>query len=270
MRRPLTANGVPVIQTAVVPNTPATILDLGDSDVDADAVLLVTLFCYIPLNSTSENRVSASVVTDSTSVTIGVWDDSATAAENTFLQYRDKGIGAAKLLDRVALRGDQQLVVESVLELGALWYGYYERVGETHDPALNRPLQPGALSDPYNAPFVSITSPADETTQTETVHALDNTEERLDFLTLYAYCESNVATADTPSCVLLVPGGIPIVIPIILAADVATGRGGQPVKVYEGIPVRAPDSTDNLIQVQVTGDGTAVLTTVVYGNFSRA
>lgn len=268
MRRPLTANGVPLLQIAQ--DTPATIFDLGASDVDADSVLLVTLFCYIELDA-GNNTVTASVVTDGTSVKIGEWIDTAAVTENTFAQYRDKGIGAAKLLDRVPMRGDQSLVVEvTELEAGVFWYGYYERIGEAPIPVPIRPLQPGALSDPFNAPFVSITSPADGSTQTVTVHALDNKEEKLDFLTLYVYCEADVALGVSPTCRLLIPGSLFIPIPVLVGPPVADARGGQPVKIYEGIPVRAPDSTDNLFQIEVVGDDTAILTTVVYGSFARA
>lgn len=268
MRRPLTANGVPLVQ--FVQDTPNTILDLSANDVDAESVLLVTLFCYIAISS-ANNTVKASVVTDGTSVKIGEWIDTSIVAENTFAQYRDKGIGAAKLLDRIPLRGDQQLVVEMTeTEAAAIWYGYYERVGVAPIPVTARPLQPENPVSPYNATFVEVVSPADESTQIVTVHALDNTEGKLDFLTLYAYCESDVATAATPSCSLLLPGGGFISIPIVVGPPAANERGGQPVKIFEGIPVRAPASDDNLYRIQVIGDDTAILTTVVYGSFSRA
>ncbi|MFB3105485.1 MAG: hypothetical protein ACE1ZA_11285 [Pseudomonadales bacterium] len=267
MRRSLTANGAPLVQAAQVSNT---ILDLNASDVDDSAVLLVTLFCYIVKNATLNTRVTASIVTDSASIIIGRWDDDSTAASNTFTQYRDKGVGAAKVLDRVPMRGNQQLDVATTAFDGAavLWYGYYERVGIAAVPAPIRSLQPGALVSPFNALPVLVTSPAAGATQTVTVHQLDSTEERVDLLTLYAYCESSIATTGSPTCRVLVPGGSFISLPILEVPG--NGIGGQPVKIYNGIPVRAPTSADNLFQIEVVADATAVLTTVVYGSFSRA
>jgi len=260
MRRPLTTDGVPFVQNAAGLAFD-TIFDL--TALDPAYVYAVTLFAWTPPGS--GNIISAGIVTDgSADVALGIWDDAAGVA-NTLNAYRANGNGAAKVLDKIPMRGNQQLAVAMFTDGGSptVWYGYFERVGVAPVPVPIRPFQPSPLVAPFNAPPVVIVSPADETTQSEVIHALDTAEQKLDFMTLYVACQASEAVVATPSCTLKVPGSVDMSIPIEVGA-------GSPLKIYEGVPVRQPAVGDNLFEIEVTGDDTAILTTVVYGSFARA
>lgn len=258
MRRPLTTNGVPLVQTTQGVSYD-TIFDVND--LDPDYVYAVTLFAWTGVSA--GNVISVGLVTDGVNVPLGIWNGTNIDA------YRANGNGAVKVLDRVPMRGNQQLGVAMFTDGGdgTAWFGYFERVGAAPVPVPIRPLQPGELVSPFNAAPTAIISPADGSTLTATIHALDTAEEKLDFFTLYIACSAPAALVGSPSCTLKVPGGVDMVIPI------EVGVVGSPLKVYEGVPVRQPATGDNLFTLEVVGDSgvsSQIITTVAYGRFARA
>jgi len=267
MRRPLTENGIPLEQTGFIGYN--TIFDV--QDYYPDDVYAVTLYCWHDGSTTAQ--VAAGVVTDG-GAPVGV---AVLTTGANFENYRVNGNGPAKVLDRLPLRGNQQLQVGLLTDSGGtriFWYGYFERVGEAPVPVPVRPLLPigPKLTSPYNAPVISNILAPDVATAEANVHQLDASgEQRLDYLWLDVATALSAAPAGTPLVNLKLPGGVSMPIPV---SELAAAGAGSPLRLFDGIPFRAPTTSDNLFSVEVVPDagapGTATTSAIVTGHFARA
>lgn len=268
MRRPLLQpDGTPIFQLS------AGVLTLFSAkDLDPAYTYAVTLYAWFPQGQATV--ISVGIQTPGNAIPLvpaGIWDGTV---GNSIDAYRENGQGPAKVLDHVVIRGDQSVLslgLGSYGAAGVTWYGYIERVGEAPTPAQYRPLQPtNDLVEPFNAPDNIIVVPqnAAPPTSVQTIHALDTAEERLDYLTLWVSAVVSAAPGSLPACTLKMPGGVNIPIPIEQSSsDVSAGN---PLLMFDAIPLRAPSPNDNLIQLEVLGATGGDVTAVAYGHFSRS
>ena len=277
MRRPLTPNGVPFVQAAGALHPGDIIFDV--TDLDPDYVWAVTLYCWVADIVAGGGYippvVAAGVAQNGdVGTTIPTAILSLAPAVNNFQNYQVNGNGPAKMMDRIPLRGQQQVVVATTAgNADVFWYGYFERVGVAPVPVPYRPLLPdgpSALVEPYNAPVIqTVVAPAGGAASSN-VHQLDATsEQRLDYLWLdvaEALGTEGVPTEDG-LVTLNLPGGVSMPLPAPVAANTQLG---SPIRMFDGIPFRAPSSGDNLISVTNTADTTVSVISTVSGRFARA
>jgi hypothetical protein len=280
MRRPLTPNGVPFVQAGDV-SVNDVIFDVND--LDPDYAYAVTLYCWAPNLEVPEYGapvVSAGIATDGAPV-VPTALLSVVPGDN-FDAYRINGNGPAKVMDRIPMRGNQQLVVAKLTpaappnESNVYWFGYFERVGATPVPVDYRPLLPdgpSGLASPYNAPTPGLVVPPNGgSVVTTPVHQLDGSgEQRIDYLWLDVASNSdNPAPDGSPTVVLNLPGGVSMEMLVPANSFTPPAQGGSPVRIFDGIPFRAPSNDDNLIELAVTGDDTvATITAITAGRFAR-
>lgn len=260
MRRPLTTNGIPFVQSGGV--APGDVL-FDVNDLDPAYSYAVTLYCWAPVvGGEIAAIVAAGILTGGDPLI----PSAILEVPTNFVNYQLNGNGPAKVLDRIPMRGDQQLVVAKQIDNSSVyWFGYFERVGVAPTPLSYRPLQPGALVSPYNAPTPSlVVGPAGGTVATD-VHQLDT--ERFDYLWLDITSTLDVPAGASPEVNLLLPGGVSL--PFLLSDTFASGAG-SPIRIFDGIPFRAPSSADALLQLQVVADDTAITIAIASGRFARA
>lgn len=267
MRRPLLQpDGTPLFQAAA---GFATLFDA--SDLDPAYTYAVTLYAWFPQPSAS-TTVAVGIQTDGVVVPTGIWLGTDTPID----AFRSNGIGPAKVMDRVVIRGNQQVVVVGTAgygTAGVTWWGYVERAGVAPMPTPYLPLRPVALAADFPGIPTLINIPVTGSVQTvtQTIHMLDGTDERrMDILDLYISCLVDAAPGSaTQSCILKVPGGVDIPLPVYTGATI-DAAAGSPIHLYDGIPVRAPTTSDNLFQLEVTGTADQAVTAVAYGRYARS
>jgi hypothetical protein len=225
MRRPLFGNGIPV-------------------PVDLAALEVFDTKDFDPPNEQH-----------SYALTLFYWDTPTDAAQGFTVQVKTDGVptiylnvsaanmaakrlspnGAFLMIDRLVLRGNQQVEVGILTGGKGHVFGYFERDGVA-DISLNyRPFQPGPLAAPYNAtPAVLLVGPS--VGQETDIHALD--PDYIDIIRMDISSNINVGVAGVPPGVAAVqlPGGI--VLPYLSVPN------NQIIvdTLFPGIPMRAPTS----------------------------
>ncbi len=268
MRRPLIQpDGTPFFQAVT---SDEVLFDA--STLDSGSQWAITLYAWF-YSPTSPANIAVGINTPASDgspviVPTGIW---ATTNGNID-DFRENGIGPVKAMDRIVITGDQQVVIRSLGAYGAAgvyWWGHIERVGRTPAPEEYRQLQPS--DDLSLAPFPPkiISLPAGGGTVTKTVHLLDNSQARyFDELSLWVSCLADAAPAGPPSCQVNVPGGVNIEIPVITGG--IAGPAGNPIHLYDRIPVRAPAIDDNVVSLTLTAADDVATTAVCYGRFQRS
>ncbi len=269
-RRFLTPNGVPVFQSIIGP--PVVLFDA--QSLDPNYSYAVTLYCWYPQDPIGDlTDIIVGVQTAGNGgISTGAWNGFASGG-TPIDAYRSNGNGPAKVMDRVVIRGDQQILAfpsAGYSAFGVTWWGYVERAGVAPKAMEYRPLQPdNNLAAPFNAPTPLGLSVLPGTTVTQTLHMLDGTEEqRMDFLSLYMSCVALGAPTGAPTCTLKCPGGVDV--PITILEAVTDPPAGSPIHLFDDIPVRAPTPDDNLYQIEIVGDATVGLLFSGWGRFVRA
>ncbi len=271
MRRPLNGNGTPFVFTSAL--VPVEVFNTEDFGLDQTyAVTLFALQLSVPGLEPPNTVFSVILSQNGEALPATVLETqlrlvTAVAARNgTFQTHRPQ-----ILLDRFVMRGKQRLDVQASSYGGVpvQVFGWFERVGEQEVPGNFRGLQPNnALVSPFNVPFLNFETATGGAVKKQTLHLLDNAEEHLDLLTIYvsAYTLGAVANTDG-ACAVLLPGGVSINVPVLVGSISAEFQG--PFTVLEGIPMRAPSSADNKIEIQVTPDVAENITVNAFGRFTR-
>jgi len=236
MRRPLFGNGIP----QEVPATPdlLRVFDTVAMDPPGEQhTYALTLFFWdnAALSSADPSAGSTPTVSLTTNGNVTAYttlDPTALAAKR--LSPR----GAALIVDRLVLRGNQQVDVGFLTaESSGFVYGYFEMDGVAPETARYRPLQPGTLVSPFNATPATLVQAAG-TSGSVDVHALD--PDYLDLLDLKLSATvgaagpfaggtiANLSLANASALLLYKP-----LVDSVLQNDV----------VFPGIPMRAPSSS---------------------------
>lgn len=255
MRRPLFGNGIP----RNILNADDIVELFNTDDFNPNDVYAVTLFVWW--------FQPGAAPTDPTLLITCSSDGGAPLpianVQNTFLNALWAGpavgsrVAPLKVLDRYLVRGDQQLFCANSVGGAAscfVW-GYFEQVGSENPPRPFRGLQPGPLVSPYVFEPV-YADLAEDSAFEATLHQLSPTY--IDLVTL------DVAVQATATAIVAVtlPGGLILPMP--------SESSGFPFRVFDGIPMRAPSSTDiNIKLVATTAVGETVAALVGYGGFDR-
>lgn len=258
MRRPLFGNGIPTLSPA-----PAGLQVFDTTAIDPPNekyTYELTLFMWGDTPTTALAGTIVSTVGIITSGSALVLTSAYTTAQLDAL--RSPNGGAIKIIDKMVVRGDQQVGIATGDDVHV--YGYFERQGEHAVSSSFRPLQPtNTLVSPFNAPQ-AVLLPTTGATEQIDVHLLD--ANYIDTLDLFVSA-NNVAEAlpDGASAAILFPGGI------TLPIDLQTGLPGALLasKMLDGIPLRAPDSADALIQMTVTAASATISSGTAIGRFHR-
>lgn len=255
MRRPLFGNGIPV----PVGLAPVQVFDTTDLDPPNEQhSYALTLYFWEGVNADVALGFKAYVVTAGSPITYLAVD------ATNLLTKKLTPNGAALVIDRLVLRGDQQVFVQTTAGGSGHVYGYFEMDGAVEEVERYRPLQPSNnLVTPFNAtPAVLLLAPS--ATSTVDVHALD--PDYIDQLELTIAAASNeVAPAGNPLAAVQLPGGV--LLPYLVKAS------EQYVNdiVFPGIPMRAPSAADKLIKLFLSSDTTPLSLTgaTAFGHFDR-
>lgn len=178
------------------------------------------------------------------------------------------------VIDRLTLRGNQQLILRPTGgegPTGGSWaaFGYFEMNGSDPLPYDFRPLEPTALVSPFNAaPTVLDIAAAALTPVYAAAHLLN--AQYVDLVTLIASVQGVTAPFDSAlEPVLRFPTGLEL--PLLPIAPTAlSGTVVSITRILEGIPLLAPSSTNNALQIGfLTPDGTGAVRATSYGSFTR-
>ena len=259
MRRPLFGNGIPVLAAAAAA---VEVFNTNDFDPPREQhVYALTVFVWgdtpaVALPGTDDIVATAGVITSGSTLALTA---AYTAAQLDAL--RSPNTGAVKLIDKLVVRGDQQVGIAVGDNMHV--FGYFERDGE-HPVASNfRPLQPVNPASPFSAPNAVVLVPAAATSQVD-VHRLD--PDYIDMVELFVSANNiNEALPAGASAGLIFPGGI------TLPIEVEPGLPGalKSSKILDGIPMRAPSSADALIRLTVTGAAGSLSSGTAIGRFVR-
>lgn len=260
MRRPLFENGIP----RNILNADG-IVEVFDAEaLDENAVYALTLYLWwykggvAPADEPSLimrtdpgtgnefiGNVSAAVLAD-------IW--TAPAATDR--------LAPLKILDRYMTRGTQNVTLANgVAASTSCWvWGYFEQVGDQEISRPFRGLQPAPLADPFSFAPVNLLVAADQT-RTGVLHQLD--PNYIDKVTLDLALLGDTAEAADIDASVTLPGGITI--------PMSSGGSGFPVRMFDGIPMRAPSAAD--ADISLSGTGAAGLAKAYalcgYGSFDR-
>jgi hypothetical protein len=263
MRRPLFGNGIPqsALGNEIPLGSPMTILDLAT--LDPSQVYAVTLYAWPwttvldPAPAAGEYPVLlASVQTQGgASAIVGQTYEEVFVAQANAVLLNGESAAPLKILDQYLVRGQQKLVLENANPANTaansrscFVFGYFELAGEMHPPLPFRPLQPSnTLVAPFNAAPAVVNSPVNPPPGNPTyatAHMLS--ADYLDELNLNANILGITGAYGAGVVAFLkLPGGVKLPLPAYQDAN-------HPLllsKVFDGIPLRAPSSSDNLIQV---------------------
>jgi hypothetical protein len=257
MRRPLFGNGIPV----PVALAPVQVFDTKaiDPPNEQHSYALTLYFWDTPADAAV--GFTAFVVTAGSPVTY----INLSAANLATKKLTPNG--AALVIDKLVLRGDQQVFVNILTGGAGHVYGYFERDG-VQDLALNyRPFQPSNnLVPPYNAnPAALLLGPS--ATGSVDIHALD--PDYIDIIQMMiASATDQAMPAGPPFARIDLPGG-GVSLPYL------TKGSNQYLNdvVFPGIPMRAPSSAaaDKLIKLFLSSDTTVASLTgaTAFGFFNR-
>jgi len=178
-----------------------------------------------------------------------------------------------KVLDKLTLRGNQQIVLTfvtgEVVSLASLAaYGYFEMNATDPVPYDFRPLEPTALVTPFNAaPTVLDIALAGAAPVYKTAQLLN--ADYADVVTLTTNVQGLVGPFDDNSlAVLKFPNGVQM----LLNRNSPTGVSPNSAltTLLEDIPLLAPSATNNALQIGfVSPDGTGSLRATAWGHFTR-
>jgi len=178
-----------------------------------------------------------------------------------------------KLLDRVVVRGDQQLYLSNLNTncsvangMFCFIYGYFEMAGEDDHAEPFRPLQPpGPLFAPFSGTPTELVLAQSAAGAYATAHQLTNAY--LDDLTFKANVGGGEPTPEAISdavAFLRLPGGVKLPLPV---------NGTNPLQaseVFDGIPMIAPSAMDSLVEIGFdTTSSAGKVAAVAYGSFNR-
>ena len=178
---------------------------------------------------------------------------------------------APKVLDKVTLRGNQQIVLSVVTGEGPTGsalaaYGYFEMNASDALPYDFRPLEPATLVAPFNAaPTVLSIAAAGAVPVYATAHLLSPTY--ADFVTITVNVAGVAGPFDNSSlAVLSFPNGVQLA----LNRAVPTTGASTLNTLLEDIPLLAPSATNNALQIGfVSADVTGSVQATAWGHFTR-
>jgi hypothetical protein len=269
MRRPLN-NGMPLSVAQGGPGV--TVFDAAA--LDPNRSWRVTLFAWPSvgpadmwvLGTSPVANLQLQVLQANPTDSCVLWNRSSLQMQALFEGYVNQG-QALQVAD-VVLRGNQSLVASCPVEVGTnalALYGYVVMDGVDPVPYAFRPLQPSnTLVAPFNAPFVSLDKTAgDLTAGYETAQLLNASY--WDYVTLDISASIGGAVTDGKPRIRL-PNGMRLPIPFLNAVGSLT----LPVRIFDGIPLLAPSTTNNLLEVGFdSGDTTFNMTARATGHFTR-
>ncbi len=282
MRRPLFTTGIP--QRALFDDSIITVFDTTDYTPQAAApqAYAVTLFVWaygsVVLTGVGDvgklPRIGVNVTSDN--------DAGITVAERYPADFVAAEVVAAasvarpvKLLDGFIVRGDQQITVANTNtdstvanEMSCFVFGYFEAVGEAPTSKPFRPLMPTALEAPFSATPALVTVIGAGAGAYGTAHMLSATYK--DELTLRTNLATSIEYTDATAFVRF-PGGTLLPVPFnnsgLPAPNVHALFGAE---IFDGIPLIAPSSSSNLIEVGFGTSGAGGNTAIAgFGGFRR-
>lgn len=242
MRRPLFGNGIPVPVGLV----PVLVFDTKAVDPPGEQhSYALTLFFW-------DTPTDASVGFKAYVVTAGAPATYMAVTAANLAKKRLTEFGTALVIDRLVLRGDQQVYVQTTTGGAGHVYGYFEMDGTQDEPLRYRPLQPSNnLVAPFNAtPAVLLLGPS--ATGTTDVHALDPDYLDLLELTIASATDQEILTGP-PFATVILPGGIQL--PYLSK----TSNQYLNDVVFPGIPMRAPSAADKMIKLFLSSDTAVVV-----------
>ena len=279
MRRPLFGTGIP--KSMRTTDGAITVFDANAFTPQAGApqAFAVTLFAWTWQRTQPDPTPtklpfpSVAVVTSGVPIIVAQRDPAAVAA----LQAAEVSSYARpiKLLDRLIVRGDQQIVAGNVNFAGdaagtrsCFIYGYFEVAGESLPSLPFRPLQPVTpMVAPFNAPVAVVDLSVSAATQYKVAHQLSSAY--IDLLLLNTD-QGGFSTFEAPidaDCFLKLPGGIKMPLPF------STGHILLNAQPFDFQPLIAPSSSDVDISVGFETSGTLApgsrVAVSAYGLFTR-
>lgn len=259
MRRPLFGNGIP----RNISQADGAVEVFDAEALDETQVYALTLYLWWFQTATAGPVTNPSLTMRSDTgsggeliglVTQAVLDDIWTTPAAT-----DR-LAPLKILDRYMVRGDQQVTLENSIDQESCWvWGYFEQAGDLEVSRPFRGLQPGPLSEPFSFPPAELSVASDES-ETAVLHQLD--PNYIDKVTLDLAMVADPADAGDLTASVTLPGGI--IIPL------SVGGSGFPVRMFDGIPMRAPSASD--VNISLSGAAGADVKTMLlcgYGSFDR-
>lgn len=259
MRRPILTNGLP--RNLLVADGPVTILDAEDLNENMVYALTLYVWWFQPGAGpfTNPNLLMATTV-EGTTLSIG------TVSQATFDDIWDQPaatdrLAPLKVLDRYMIRGEQSVQVanDAAGSDSCFIWGYFEQVGRQDLSRPFRGLQPTALADPFvYSPTTLVLVAAG--VQSGVVHQLSPTY--VDLLTLDVVIRTSDGLAPNEAGpTLSLPG--PVTVPLPSQND------GFPIRMFDGIPMRAPSAADVNLTLNIVTVGAGSLLGIAYGDFDR-
>jgi hypothetical protein len=200
-------------------------------------------------------------------VLVSITDVAAVA----YVNFRVVSGAAWKLIDKLVLRGDQQLLVRP-LTGGAgtntwAFYGYFEQDAHDPEPYTFRPLQPSTpLVSPFNGTPTTLTIPSGDPAAHTNAHLLN--ADYFDYVTMWASAamSSGEGLGDDSRPVVTFPNGVVVSLPGPQDSSGLT----IPILLFDGIPFLAPTAANNAITIGATAsDSAGDLVVTAWGQFTR-
>lgn len=261
MRRPIFGNGIP----RNILSTDGAVEVFDAEALDENAVYALTLYLWwfkggaAPIEEPSLvmrtdpgtgpefiGAVTAAVLTN-------IW--TAPAATDR--------LAPLKILDRYMTRGTQNVTLQNTVASAttSCWiWGFFEQVGDQEMSRPFRGLQPSPLQDPFTFAPTQLLVAADED-KSGVLHQLD--PNYIDRVTLDLALLADIADVANIDASVSLPGGVTI--------PMSSGGSGFPVRMFDGIPMRAPSAAD--VNISLNGAGAAGLGKAFalcgYGSFDR-
>ncbi len=253
MRRPLFGNGIPLL---VAGGGPTQVFDTTEADPPGEHyTYALTLFGW----EDPSDGVTISLITEGNASSYALYS----ASEYDALRFPNNG--ACKMVDRIVLRGDQQVFVLPADDLHV--FGYFERVGFQAEAHNYRPLEPTTPVAPNFSPSPSFLVGAGGSGAQGPLTVHQMTSEYIDYLDLsVAGAIVAAGPTGTPGGTITFPGGVVLDIEMVADAAVPIFKNS---KLLDGIPMRAPSDTDNLIQLSMNADDVGATSVVANGFFDR-
>ena len=262
MRRPIFGNGIP----RNILNADGVVEVFDAEALDENAVYALTLYLWwFKGGAAPIEEPSLLMRTDPGTGTEFIGAVTAAVLTNiwTAPAATDR-LAPLKILDRYMTRGTQNVTLQNSVASASTscWiWGYFEQVGDQEMSRPFRGLQPTTPQDPFSfAPTQLLVVALED--KTAVLHQLD--PNYIDRLTLDLALLGDTAgdAADITASVSL-PGGITI--------PMSSGGSGFPVRMFDGIPMRAPSAAD--VNISLNGAGAAGLGKAYalcgYGSFDR-
>jgi len=270
MRRPLFGNGIP--RNILAADGEVTVLDTEELNESTVYALTLFLWNYQPGRGVMGTFTNPSLKVFSRidgGPAVSVGDYNNFYLESFFKTVNPTRIVPIPLLERYMMRGKQRISLQVTADGGPLpvatIWGYFEQAGDQFVDTPFRGLQPTKLAAPFSYPPVRLVFPP-STGSAEIIHKLDPAY--IDLVTLdLSHAGVDDGTSDFGAEVS-VPGGLAIPVP-----SLSIGPGPYRHRIFDGIPMRANDNTDNGSAIYLGGiSGPAVIGASFitgYGSFLR-